>query len=229
MSESSSASSDGRLAKRGSRPGRPRSTSRRGTRSTSVASAVDSATVRMLVKGLQPSTQEALVALIMPSERRPRNGKLPIAEMFTEMLDDSAGPGGDQADDMCNMATMECGFVPPELNLTASMQTNPALVRVHMVRYNVSVAGANLSLVRDVVDRPEPNEELDCTVLAAIGGRALRACEIWRAFVRGEAPLAVARRGLRRRAPEEPPRPSAPSPPPCSCPPCTPPRRPPSR
>lgn len=77
------------------------------------SSAVDSATVRMLVKGLQPSTQEALVALIMPSERRPRNGKLPIAEMFTEMLDDSAGPGGDQADDMCNMATMNFPTYPP--------------------------------------------------------------------------------------------------------------------
>ena len=89
----------------------------------------------------------------------------------------------------CNLATMECGYVPLEHNLTAILEVNPALVRVHMVRYNVSVFGTNLSLVRDVVDRPEPTEELDCGVLAAIGGRALRACEAWRAFVRGEAPL----------------------------------------
>ena len=45
--------------------------------------------------------------------------------------------------------------------------------------------------MRDVVDRPEPTEELDCSVLAAIGGRALRACEVLRAVVRGEAPLAA--------------------------------------
>ena len=66
-----------------------------------------------------------------------------------------AGVAVTEEPSMCNLATMECGFVPPELNLTASMETNPALVRVHMVRYNVSVAGANLSLVRDVVDRPD--------------------------------------------------------------------------
>jgi len=91
----------------------------------------------------------------------------------------------------CNLATMECGYVPLEHNLTAILEVNPALVRVHMVRYNVSVFGTNLSLVRDVVDRPEPTEELDCGVLAAIGGRALRACEVWLAVVRGEAPLAA--------------------------------------
>ena len=92
----------------------------------------------------------------------------------------------------CNLATMECGYVPLEHNLTAILEVNPALVRVHMVRYNVSVFGTNLSLVRDVVDRPEPNEELDCSVLAAIsGGRALRACEVWLAVVRGVAPLSA--------------------------------------
>ena len=92
---------------------------------------------------------------------------------------------------MCNMATMECGFVPPELNLTTSMQTNPALVRVHMLRHNVSVLGTNLSLVRDVVDRPEPNEELGCGLLSTAWTRARRACETLREVLRSESPLAA--------------------------------------
>ena len=92
---------------------------------------------------------------------------------------------------MCNLATMECGFVPPELNLTASMQTNPALVRVHMVRYNVSVFGTNLSLVRDVVDRPDPLESLGCGSLSTAWKRARRACETLSEVLRGESPLAA--------------------------------------
>ena len=102
-----------------------------------------------------------------------------------------AGVAVTEEPSMCNMATGLCGFVPPELNLTAFMATNPALVRVHMVRYNVSVAGANLSLVRDVVDRPptERTQTFDCGSLAAGWGRARRACELLRAVLRREAPV----------------------------------------
>ena len=114
------------------------------------------------------------------SEQAPCDEVLPLAGATV-----TTEPG------MCNLATMECGFVPPELNLTDFMETNPALVGVHMRRYNLSVAGTNLSLVRDVVDRPEPDEELDCSVLSTAWKRALRACETLRDVLRGASPLAA--------------------------------------
>ena len=64
--------------------------------------ALDATTTKVLVKGLAPGTQEALIALIMPSDKRPKEGPLPLAAMFAEMLDDKEASG-----DLCNVATLE--------------------------------------------------------------------------------------------------------------------------
>ena len=81
------------------------------------------------------------------------------------------------------------------------------MVRLHMGRLNVSVGGtASLSLMRDVIDRPQSplqgrsngtveahgagasTRGVDCSPLLQ-WVRALRACETWHAVVRGDKPL----------------------------------------
>ena len=56
---------------------------------------------------------------------------------------------------LCNLAKMECGTVPPEFQAAyaAAMHTDDTLVELDVTRYNVSVGGARLSLLRDVIER----------------------------------------------------------------------------
>ena len=82
-----------------------------------------------------------------------------------------------------------------------------SMVRLHMGRLNVSVGGtATLSLMRDVIDRPQSplqggsngtveahgaggtTRGVDCSPLS-LWVRALHACETWHAVVRGDEPL----------------------------------------
>ena len=81
------------------------------------------------------------------------------------------------------------------------------MVRLHMGRLNVSVGGtATLSLMRDVIDRPQSplqggsngtveahgagatTRGVDCSPLS-LWVRALHACETWHAVLRGDEPL----------------------------------------
>merc|ERR1740117_2593739 len=62
-----------------------------------------------------------------------------------------------------------------------------------MDRFNISLAGgARLSVVRDLIDRPDPAEmaQFDCSRLTK-WARAERACKVARAHVRGEALLSA--------------------------------------
>ena len=56
----------------------------------------------------------------------------------------------------CRLATMECGLILEE-DLAAIEAEDASFVRVHMERFNISLAsGARLSFVRDLVDSPDP-------------------------------------------------------------------------
>ena len=66
-----------------------------------------------------------------------------------------------------------------------------SVVRVSTARLNVThYGGARLSVMRDVIDRPEPQSEVDCAPLAR-WDRAGRACRMWNAVSRGEQPSAA--------------------------------------
>ena len=54
----------------------------------------------------------------------------------------------------CRLSTMECG-INPEEQIAAIEAEDPSFVRVHLERFNISLAtGARLSIVRDLVERP---------------------------------------------------------------------------
>ena len=56
----------------------------------------------------------------------------------------------------CRLATMKCGLILEE-DLAAIEAEDASFVRVHMERFNISLAsGARLSFVRDLVDSPDP-------------------------------------------------------------------------
>jgi len=92
----------------------------------------------------------------------------------------------------CRLATMECGLILEE-DLAAIEAEDASFVRVHMERFNISLAsGARLSFVRDLVDSPDPEviSQFDCSQLK-LWPRAARACNVTRAYYRDEAPLAA--------------------------------------
>ena len=74
----------------------------------------------------------------------------------------------------CLLESAQCGHVPVS-KLQATLRDEPSAVQLNMARFNVSVGGARLSLLRDLVDRPEL--PIDCGPLA-IWARAHKACEI---------------------------------------------------
>ena len=75
---------------------------------------------------------------------------------------------------LCSMRSMECGHVLVS-KLRATQRKEPSAVPLSMGRFNVSVGGARLSLLRDLVDRPEP--PFDCVPLAT-WARAHKVCKI---------------------------------------------------
>ena len=62
---------------------------------------------------------------------------------------------------LCNLAKMECGTIPPEhqAGYAEAMHTDDTLVALDLIKYNVSVGGARLSLLRDVIDRQHGRNE----------------------------------------------------------------------
>lgn len=90
----------------------------------------------------------------------------------------------------CRLSTMECGLNPEE-QIAAIEADDDSFVRVHLERFNISLAsGARLSFVRDLIDRPDFTEivQFDCSRLK--WPRAVRACEVTQAYAQGEASLA---------------------------------------
>ena len=58
----------------------------------------------------------------------------------------------------CRLSTMECGLNPEE-QIAAIEADDDSFVRVHLERFNISLAsGARLSFVRDLIDRPDFTE-----------------------------------------------------------------------
>jgi len=113
---------------------------------------------------------------------------------------------------VCFLSSMRCAYTYPT-ELEALKVIDPSMVRLDMGRLNVSVGGiTTLSVMRDVIDRPSyPSRgdsngtveadgagtaarDVACSTLAP-WSRALRACEIWHAVVRGDEPV-EAWRGL---------------------------------
>ena len=90
----------------------------------------------------------------------------------------------------CSLDTMRCG-VHLEEQITA-IEANPAVVRVHMERFNVTLPdGVRLSLLRDLIDAPlKTAPHFDCSTVQP-WPQALRACEVTRAVARGEAAYAT--------------------------------------
>ena len=92
----------------------------------------------------------------------------------------------------CRLTTMECGLAL-ESDVAAIEAEDASFVRVHMERFNISLAsGARLTVVRDLIDRPDASEiaQFDCSRLKE-WPRAERACKVMRAYARGEATLAA--------------------------------------
>ena len=75
---------------------------------------------------------------------------------------------------LCLMRSMECGHVLVS-KLPAAQRNEPSAMPLSMSRFNVSVGGARLSLLRDLIDRPEP--PFDCVPLAT-WARAHTVCKI---------------------------------------------------
>ena len=75
---------------------------------------------------------------------------------------------------LCSMRSMECGHVLVS-KLRATQRIEPSAVPLSMGRFNVSVGGSRLSLLRDLIERPEP--PFDCVPLAT-WTRAHNACTI---------------------------------------------------
>ena len=92
----------------------------------------------------------------------------------------------------CSLAVMSCGVVL-EADMAAKVAQDPSVVRASIERLNVSLAdGVQLSIVRDLIDRPELSDmaQADCSRLEQ-WARALRACEVARAYARGQVPIAA--------------------------------------
>ena len=75
----------------------------------------------------------------------------------------------------CLLRSMECGHVLVS-KLPATLRAEPSAVQLSMGRFNVSVGGTRLSLLRDVIDRPTLPMPKDCATLAE-WPRAHKACE----------------------------------------------------
>ena len=75
---------------------------------------------------------------------------------------------------LCLMRSMECGHVLVS-KLPAAQRNEPSAMPLSMSRFNVSIGGARLSLLRDLIDRPEP--PFDCVPLAT-WARAHTVCKI---------------------------------------------------
>ena len=74
----------------------------------------------------------------------------------------------------CRLATMWCGLILEE-NLAAIEAEDASFVRVHMDRFNISLAGgARLSVVRDLIDRPDPAEMAQARLCSSRARRTLR-------------------------------------------------------
>ena len=72
----------------------------------------------------------------------------------------------------CRLATMWCGLILEE-NLAAIEASDASFVRVHMERFNISLAGgARLSVVRDLIDRPDPAEMAQARLSAPLAPAA---------------------------------------------------------
>ena len=76
----------------------------------------------------------------------------------------------------CLLRSMECGHVLMS-KLPTTLRSDLSAVPLNMGRFNVSVGGARLSLVRDLVDRPKPPTPTDCAPLTT-WPRAYKACKI---------------------------------------------------
>jgi len=74
----------------------------------------------------------------------------------------------------CLLQFAQCGHVPVS-KLQATLRDEPSAVQLNMARFNVSVGGTRLSLLRDLIDRPEL--PIDCGPLAR-WSRAHKACEV---------------------------------------------------
>ena len=74
----------------------------------------------------------------------------------------------------CLLQFAQCGHVPVS-KLQATLRDEPSAVQLNMARFNVSVGGTRLSLLRDLIDRPEL--PIDCGPLAR-WSRAHTACEV---------------------------------------------------
>ena len=72
----------------------------------------------------------------------------------------------------CSLQSMKCGHVPK--SKLPAMLRDPSTVPLSMARFNVSVGGTRLSLLRDLIDHPEL--PIDCAPLATLA-RAHKACE----------------------------------------------------
>ena len=72
----------------------------------------------------------------------------------------------------CSLQSMECGHVPK--SKLPAMLRDPSVVPLSMARFNVSVGGTRLSLLRDLIDHPEL--PIDCAPLVTLA-RAHKACE----------------------------------------------------
>ena len=83
----------------------------------------------------------------------------------------------------CLLRSMECGHVLMS-ELPVILRNEPSAVPLSMARFNVSVGGARLSLVRDLIDHPEP--PINCAPLAT-WARANTACDILARVSRGAA------------------------------------------
>jgi len=75
----------------------------------------------------------------------------------------------------CLLRTHQCGHVHVS-QLPATLRDESS-VPLSMGRFNVSVAGAQLSLLRDLIDRPEPPARSSCAPLAT-WARAHAACKL---------------------------------------------------
>ena len=89
----------------------------------------------------------------------------------------------------CDLGTLACGYLPLELNHTHVLRADPALVSLDVTRFNVSAGDARLSLMRDVIHKPEPLTGLDCAAPLDAWPRVLRACEAFRAAHEALPPL----------------------------------------